>query len=119
VVADVAAAEGALVGAPFTALDSRAEAQRFVENFRAAYNESPDGNAALAYDAVQVLAAGLRAAGPDRAKLRDWLASRTTQDAVNGVTGQIAFLATGDPVGKSFVMTRVRNGALMPAEESR
>jgi branched-chain amino acid transport system substrate-binding protein len=119
VVTDVAAAEGALVGAPFTALDRRAAAQKFVANFRAQYNTDPDGNAALAYDAVQVMAAGLRAVGPDRTKLRDWLASRTTDDAISGVTGQIAFLPTGDPVGKSFVMTRVRAGALVPAEESR
>lgn len=119
VVADVAASEGALVGAPFTAMDQRAEAQKFVREFRAKYNESPDGNAALAYDAVQVMAAGLRAVGPDRSKLRDWLASRTTQDAITGVTGQIAFLETGDPVGKSFVMTRVRAGALVPTEGPR
>lgn len=116
VVADVGAAEGALVGAPFTALDPRPEAQTFVQNYRAKYSEDPDGNAALAYDAVQVMAAGLRAVGPDRAKLRDWLASRSTDDPINGVTGQIAFLGTGDPVGKSFVMTRVRGGALVPAE---
>lgn len=119
VVADVAASEGALVGAPFTAMDQRPEAQRFVQNFRAKYNQEPDGNAALAYDAVQVMAAGLRAVGPSREKLRDWLASRTTRDAVAGVTGQIAFLITGDPVGKSFVMTRVRNGSLIPVEGSR
>lgn len=119
VVADRDAAEGALVGAPFTALDQRPEAQAFVQNFRAKYGEDPDGNAALAYDAVQVMAAGLRAVGPDRAKLRDWLASRGTNDAITGVTGQIAFLGTGDPIGKSFVMTRVRGGALVPAEGAR
>jgi len=119
VVADVAASEGALVGAPFTAMDQRSEAQRFVQNYRAKYNEDPDGNAALAYDAVQVMTAGLRAVGPNREKLRDWLASRTTANAIPGVTGQIAFLLTGDPVGKSFVMTRVRNGSFVPAEGSR
>jgi branched-chain amino acid transport system substrate-binding protein len=119
VVGDVDASEGALVGAPFTALDTRAEAQRFVENFRKAYQVDPDGNAALAYDAVQVMAAGLRAVGPDREKLRNWLASRNSANAIAGVTGQIAFLLTGDPVGKSFVMTRVRAGALVPVERAR
>lgn len=119
VVADRAASEGALVGAPFTALDPRPAAQRFVGAYRERYGEDPDGNAALAYDAVQVMAAGLREVGPDRRKLRAWLASRTQDRALDGVTGSIAFLPTGDPVGKSFTMTRVRNGALTPAEGAR
>ncbi len=119
IVFDAAAAEGALVGAPFTALDPRPEAQKFVAAFRARFDADPDGNAALAYDAVHVMVAGLRAVGADRARLRDWLASRTEAQAVPGVTGAIAFLPSGDPVGKSFVMTRVRNGALVPAEDAR
>ena len=119
IVMDVAAAEGAFVGAPFTALDPRPEAQRFVRAYREKYETDPDGNAALAYDAVQVVVAGVRAVGTDRAKLRQWLAERTAAHAIPGVTGAIAFLPTGDPVGKSFVMTRVRNGQLIPAEGAR
>lgn len=118
-VTDAETAEGALVGAPFTALDPRAEAQRFVAAYRARFSEDPDGNAALAYDAVQLLVAGLRSVGGNRAALRDWLASRQGANAVPGVTGALAFLPTGDPVGKSFVMTRVRNGALTPAEVAK
>lgn len=110
------ASEGALVGAPFTARDPRPEAQRFVQAYRERFAAEPDGNAALAYDAVQVMAAGLRAVGPNRARLRDWLAGRTGDAAVRGVTGTIAFLPSGDPVGKSFTMTRVREGELVPAE---
>lgn len=119
IVIDTAAAEGALVGAPFTALDTRPEAQRFVGAFRERFGTDPDGNAALAFDAVQVMAAGLRAVGSDRARLRDWLAGRTTEAPLAGVTGAIAFLPSGDPVGKSFTMTRVRGGALTPAEGGR
>jgi len=119
IVSDVAAAEGALVGAPFTSLDPRPEAQRFVKAFTEKYATDPDGNAALSYDAVQVVAAAVRAVGTDRAKIREWLSQRTAENAVPGVTGPIAFLSTGDPVGKSFVMTRVRNGALTPAEVAR
>lgn len=119
IVADVAAAEGAFVGAPFTSLDPRPEAQRFVRAFRAKYEVDPDGNAALAYDAVHVVVAGIRAVGTDRAKLRQWLSERTANQAIPGVTGAIAFQSTGDPVGKSFVMTRVRNGLLTPAEAGR
>lgn len=119
IVMDTAASEGALVGAPFTALDPRPEAQRFVTAYRTRFGTDPDGNAALAYDAVQVMAAGLRAVGADRGRLRDWLAGRTTDAPLAGVTGAIAFLPSGDPVGKSLTMTRVRGGALTPAEGGR
>jgi branched-chain amino acid transport system substrate-binding protein len=119
IVMDTAASEGALVGAPFTALDTRPEAQRFVAAYRERFGSDPDGNAALAYDAVQVMAAGLRAVGADREGLREWLAGRTSDAALAGVTGPIAFLPSGDPVGKSFTMTRVRGGALVPAEGAR
>lgn len=118
-VMDPVAAEGALVGAPFTALDPRPAAQKFVTAYRARYAADPDGNAALAYDAVQVLVAGLREVGGDRAALREWLAARSGDRAIPGVTGSIAFLPTGDPVGKSFVMTRIRSGALTPAEGAK
>jgi branched-chain amino acid transport system substrate-binding protein len=116
VVADTAASEGAYVGAPFTALDPRPEAQRFTQAFRARFGHDPDGNAALAYDAVKLLAAAVEAVGPDRARVRDWLAQRGTGGAFAGVTGPIAFLETGDPVGKSFTMTRVVRGQLTLAE---
>lgn len=119
VVADPAAAEGALVGAPFTSLDPRPEAQRFVEAFRARFGTEPDGNAALAYDAVHLLAAGVRAVGTDRRKIRDWLAGRSRDQPFAGVTGAISFLPDGDPVGKSFTMTRVLGGRLRPTEGAR
>jgi branched-chain amino acid transport system substrate-binding protein len=112
-------AEGAYVGAPFTALDTRPEARRFVEAFRARHGTDPDGNAALAYDAVHVMAAGLRAVGPNRTRLRDWLAGRSATQGIAGVTGTIAFLPTGDPIGKAFTMTRIRNGTLTLAEDGR
>jgi branched-chain amino acid transport system substrate-binding protein len=119
IVADTAAAEGALVGAPFTARDPRPEAQRFVQAFTAKFGREPDGNAALAYDAVWVMATALRTVGGDRAEVRDWLASRTSRSPVPGVTGNIAFQLSGDPVGKALVVTRVRGGALVPVEGAR
>lgn len=119
VVADPAVAEGALVGAPFTARDPRPEAQRFVEAYRTKFDGEPDGNAALAYDAVWVMAAALREAGGDRTAVRDWIASRTTRTPVPGVTGNIAFQLSGDPIGKALVVTRVTGGELIPVEGSR
>ena len=72
----------------------------------------PDGNAALAYDATIMLARAVQAVGPDREKVRDWLASRTERTAHDGVTGPLRFDGAGDPVGKSLIMTRVRKGVL-------
>ena len=116
VVADPEAAEGALVGAPFTALDPRPEAQRFVAAYRARFGQDPDGNAALAYDAVRLLATAVTEAGRDRRAIRDWLAGLRERSAVAGVTGDLAFDVTGDPIGQSFTMTRVQGGRLTLAE---
>jgi branched-chain amino acid transport system substrate-binding protein len=119
VVADPIAAEGALVGAPFTPFDPRPRAQQFVAAYRARYDADPDANAALAYDAVFLLAAAVRDAGTDREDIRDWLATRTPERAFSGVTGSIAFQPSGDPVGKSFTMIRITGGRLTLAEERR
>lgn len=116
VVADTAASEGAYVGAPFSAEDPRPEAQRFVAAFKARYDGLvPDGNAALEYDAVMLIADALRHGATSRKAVRDYLASLGPANAYHGVTGAIRFLPSGDPVGKSFVMTRVHAGTLLVA----
>jgi branched-chain amino acid transport system substrate-binding protein len=112
VVADVAASEGAYVGSPFTSADPRPEVQRFVKAFREHHQREPDGNAALAYDATRLIARAIIATGPDRAEIRDYLAGLGMRGAYRGVTGKIAFRRDGDPVGKGFIMTRVRRGSL-------
>ena len=56
--------------------------------------------------------AAVEKVGPDRAKIRDYLANLTERARIHGVTGTIRFRADGDPVGKSMVMTRVHQGAL-------
>jgi branched-chain amino acid transport system substrate-binding protein len=99
--------EGAYVGSPFAPTDPRPEAQKFVAAFKAANGGAePDGNAALGYDATKVIVSALAAVGPDRERIRDWLANLPKPYA--GVTGPIQFLPTGDPAGKSITMTRVR-----------
>jgi branched-chain amino acid transport system substrate-binding protein len=60
--------------------------QTFVVNYRKRFNRDPDAIAALAYDAVKVLADAMRRANStDGAKVRDALASAD----VPGVTGQL------------------------------
>jgi branched-chain amino acid transport system substrate-binding protein len=114
IVTDTAAAEGVFVGAPFTDADARAPVRRFVQAFQARHTRPPDGNAALAYDATMVIAKALAKQGPSRGRIRDYLSGLNGRSTLSGVTGQIAFLASGDPVGKRFVMTRVRRGTLVP-----
>jgi branched-chain amino acid transport system substrate-binding protein len=109
---DTALAEGVYVGAPFSAENPDPAVQKFVQEFRAKYGLTPDGNAALGYDATNLLYFALTKVGPDRAKIRNFLAGLTQGTAWKGVTGSIYFGANGDPVGKSVVMTRIHNGAL-------
>jgi branched-chain amino acid transport system substrate-binding protein len=109
---DTALAEGVYVGAPFSAEDPDPAAQKFVQEFRAKYHLTPDGNAALGYDATNLLYYALTKVGPNRVRIRDFLAGLTERTAWKGVTGNIYFGADGDPVGKSVVMTMIHNGAL-------
>jgi branched-chain amino acid transport system substrate-binding protein len=117
--ADTASAEGAFVAIPFSVDDPRPEAQSFVAAFRARYNAEPDANAAMAYDATQLLLKGVAEVGSDRAKLRDWLANVSADRAYHGVTGDIRFGPDGDPQGMRVVMTRVEGGTLKPVEAAR
>lgn len=106
-------AEGVYVGAPFSAQDKRPEVQEFVAAYKRKYDAIPDGNAALAYDVTKLLAAAVEKVGPDRKRIRDYLAHLNASDAYHGVTGQIRFTDRGDPADKGFVMTRVSHGTLI------
>jgi branched-chain amino acid transport system substrate-binding protein len=106
-------ANGIFVGAPFSAQDPRPEVRAFVTAYTKKYGSTPDGNAALAYDATKLLAHAVERVGPDRRKIRDYLATLSDGEAYRGVTGAIRFRADGDPVGKNIVMTRVHNGELL------
>jgi branched-chain amino acid transport system substrate-binding protein len=109
---DPAAAEGAYVGAPFSADDPRPEVREFVRGFRARFGREPNSFAALAYDATMVIAQAIERGGPDRKAIRESLASMRAGNAYKGITGQIAFQPNGDVVGKPMAMVRVRRGAL-------
>jgi branched-chain amino acid transport system substrate-binding protein len=84
-----------------------------VQNFVAAYKKrwgggfAPDSNASLGYDSVLVLADAIRRAGaPDRAKIRDALASTRDFDAV---TGKITINENRD-ASKNAVIITVKDG---------
>lgn len=103
-------ANGVYVAQPFTPADPRPEAQKFVAAFRAKYGTPPNTHSALAYDATMVVIEAIRAAGPDRGAVRDYLASSRRRRPYAGVTGPIAFDTTGDVRNKPFAMTRLEGG---------
>ena len=55
-------------------------------------------------------------AGPNRAKIRDYLASLTATTAYQGVSGPIAFRPDGDPISRHVVMTQIDHGTLRVAQ---
>ena len=105
-----AAVEGTIIAAAFHPDDRREEVQQFAAGFRQQYGMDPDASAALAYDAVHLIAHGIqtaRSADPDR--VADALrATRTWR----GVTGRVAFTDAGELVDRSLGTVIVRSGDL-------
>ena len=84
------------------------QAKAFVAEFERRYHLPPDQRAALAYDATMLIGRAVMAVGPDRAKIRDYVAETgASRPAMVGVTGPIAFDAKHDVVGKPVIIARV------------
>ena len=89
----------------------------FVRAYRAAYrNELPDYRGAGTYDILYLLAQALETVGPDRGRIRDYLA-RVGRDIepFEGVTGSIAFDVNGDVPEKDVVIGVISDGRLITA----
>ncbi|HZK78532.1 MAG TPA: ABC transporter substrate-binding protein [Gemmatimonadaceae bacterium] len=112
IVTDTAASEGAYVGTSFNAENPAPNVQRFVTAFEARYSQRPDAFAALAYDATRLIAEALVNKGKDRRGIRNYLASLTSGNAFDGITGPIYFNSNGDPIGMGFRVAQVVSGAL-------
>lgn len=85
------------------------ERQRFVSDYRRRSGRSPDHRAALSYDAAMLIGQAVLAVGPDRHRVRDWIADVGRRTAAfAGVTGDIRFNADGDAVSKLVLVTEVR-----------
>jgi len=103
------AAEGAmfpLIWHPDTDKKSAAFAFRFRERFRS----EPDYLAASAYDAVKLIVAAIREAGPNRARIRDAVRDIAPYD---GVTRKIDWDATGRSTGAVGLGT-IGGGRIVP-----
>jgi branched-chain amino acid transport system substrate-binding protein len=109
------AAENTYLTTPFLTEAAGAEAQLFLAAFKAQYKREVDYMSANAYDATGVLAQAVAKAGPDRAKIREYLASMNSPEkGYKGVTGLTYFDKNGDCQKPAFVKM-VKSGAFVPA----
>ncbi|NPV87425.1 MAG: ABC transporter substrate-binding protein [Anaerolineae bacterium] len=100
--------EGALWVGHYAVDIASDKAKAFIKAYEAKYNEKPNDIAALNYDAVYLLAKAIENAGKiDRVAIRNGLASIKEYE---GVTGNMQFNDTGDPV-KTAVIIKIENGA--------
>ncbi len=109
-------AEGVFIGAAFFG-DARSQAAgRFVADYQARYKQPANADAALAYDAVLVIARALAEGGTDRERIRAYLEGiGTRHPAVEGVTGTIRFDRNGDVPQKEVAVGVVRGGTVVSA----
>jgi branched-chain amino acid transport system substrate-binding protein len=113
--------EGTGVGLLFHA-DASDSARAFAQRFREKYGAEPDNPAALAYDAVRLLARALAAGHRDRASIRDYLAGVGRPGGsppFEGVAGPVQFDENGDPVNKPFHLGIIQNGAFVLSGRAR
>lgn len=92
--------------------------EAFVRAYHAAYGGQPlDHRGAASYDIVHLLARAIEAVGPDRRRIRDYLAGvGTLTPPFDGVTGRILFDENGDVPGKTVVVGVARGSRLVMAQ---
>ena len=79
---------------------------RLLARYRREGWRAPSDQAVLSYDAVLVLANAIRAAGPNREAIREWLTRvGTSVPAVPGLSGPIRFSEEGDRIPQYFLAT--------------
>lgn len=110
-----AAADDTYLTAPFLAETAGPDAKKFIDGFKAKYKREVDWMSANAYDAAGMLVQAIAKVGPDRAKIRDYLAGMNTPEkGYKGVTGVNYFDANGDCQKPAFVKM-VKDGKFVPA----
>ncbi len=97
-------ADGVVAAYPWNPTRQDPKLEAFRRAFRARFNDEPETYAAHAYDGMNLLLWAIQAAGLNRAKIRDVLASRTR--AWPGVTGDLSLSAALDDVGEVFLARR-------------
>jgi ABC-type branched-subunit amino acid transport system substrate-binding protein len=83
-------------------------ARVFDSLYEARFGTPPDHRAALSYDAARLLGAAVIAVGPDRRRVRDWLAGvGTVTPPFEGVTGPIRFTVLRNAMNKPVLLGQV------------
>ncbi len=103
---------GAYLSAHYSPDSTSAATKKFVSDYQAAYNATPDDVAALNYDSIKLLVRAIQNAGSidNREAIRDSLAGIRN---FAGVTGKMTFDGqSGDPI-KGAVILEVQDGKLV------
>ena len=109
-------AQGVFITTGFLPDQPGEAAQRFVQAYQARYGAPPTGDAALAYDAANIVLQAIAEVGASRRAVRDYVAGiGTATGAYAGATGSIAFDENGDAVDKDVAVGTIRDGRLVTA----
>ncbi len=106
VTVDASVLEGVVFQTPFAYNDPNPAVKDFVEKYEEETGEKPDQFGANAYDAVYAVKAALEKAGSTKSE--DLIAAMQEIE-VEGITGNIAFDADGEP-NKDVKLIRIVNG---------
>jgi hypothetical protein len=91
----------------YSPYDTDPKVQKFVNDYKARYNSTPDALAATAYDAAKIMFDAIK-----RSKSLEWPAIRDALAATKefpGVTGNVTFNENRDAV-KPIVMIEIKDG---------
>jgi branched-chain amino acid transport system substrate-binding protein len=98
----------------YSPYDSDPKVQKFVNDYKARYNQIPDALAATAYDAAHIMFDAIKRANSlDGKAIRDALAATKEYP---GVTGKVTFNEHRDAV-KPIVMIEIKDGGLYAVRE--
>ncbi len=113
----VASAEGTYISSAYLPDRPGDRNDQFIRAYRTAYrNQLPDHRGAGTYDIVYLLTQAIGVVGPNRRRIRDYLARIGRELAgFEGVTGTIAFDEHGDVPSKTVVIGVVSNRRLITA----
>jgi len=108
------ALNGSFFSNHYSPFDTDPKVQKFVNDYKALYNTTPDALAATAYDAAHIMFDAIkRANSTDGTAIRDALAAT---NAFPGVTGTVTFNQNRDAV-KPIVMIEIKDGGTYAVRE--
>src|SRR5437867_3019578 len=88
---------------------SNDEERYFAAEYRRRYGQAPTHQAALSYDAAMLISRAVSAVGPDRRRIRDWIASvGRDAPAQRGITGEIRFDDHGNALAKTVLIGSIK-----------